>query len=61
MEIDYIELRNDLMNYFGTAMSYNPMAVVNLTEVQYASEEKLIEIALSNGFDLSNYTKSKRL
>ena len=61
MNIDYEELRQDLINYFGTAMSYNPMAVVELSNVQNISNDKLIQIALKNGFDLSEYEqKTKR-
>ena len=55
MTIDIEALRNDLINYFGTAMSFNPMAVMDLTEVEKASPEKLIDIALNNGFNLSDY------
>ena len=55
MTIDIEALRNDLINYFGTAMSFNPMAVMDLTEVEKASPEKLIKIAQKNGFDLTDY------
>lgn len=48
-------LREDLINYFGTAIFYNPMAIMELEEVKKASESKLIEIAIKNGFDLDNY------
>lgn len=61
MDIDYNKLRSDLIDYFGTAMSFNPMAVVNLSEVEYASEQKLIEIALKNNFDITNYVKNKTI
>ena len=47
------------MNYFGTAISYNPMAVIELCEVEHASNSKLEEIAIRNGFDLSNYQNTK--
>lgn len=57
--IDYDKLRSDLINYYGTAMSYNPMVVVELSEVQCASNEKLIQIARKNGFNLDNYKKGK--
>lgn len=58
--MDYERLRDDLKDYFGTAMSYNPMAVIELSEVESASEDKLISIALQNGFDLSDYEEKKR-
>ena len=61
MNIDYEKLRNDLIDYFGTAMSYNSMAVIELSNVQNASNYNLIQIALKNGFDLREYEqKTKR-
>ena len=58
--INIDELRNDLLNYYGSAMTVFPQAVVEFTEVQNASNEKLIEIAILNGFDLENYSDTKR-
>lgn len=55
MNIDYERLREDLINYFGTAMSFNPIAIMNLSEVKQATNEKLIQIAIKNGFDLNDY------
>lgn len=61
MNIDYEKLRNDLIDYFGTAIVYNPMAVIELSNVQNASNYNLIQIALKNGFDLREYEqKTKR-
>lgn len=61
MNIDYEKLRNDLIDYFGTAMSCNPMVVIELSNVQNASNYTLIQIALKNGFDLRKYEqKTKR-
>ena len=58
-EIDFERLREDLVDYFGSAMFNGfPMAVVDVTQVEMASNEQLIQIAQSNGFDLNNYTKS---
>lgn len=53
--VDINRLREDLINYFGTAIFYNPMTIMELEEVKKASESKLIEIAIKNGFDLDNY------
>lgn len=61
MNIDYEKLRRDLINYFGTAMSYNPMAVVELSNVENASNSKLVEIALKNGFDLDEYEQKTKI
>ena len=55
-EIDYEKLRNDLIDYYGTA-SYNgfPMAIIELSNVENASYEELINIAIKNNFNLNNY------
>ena len=60
MEIDYERLRNDLMDYYGTATMFNPVAVMELSEVENASDFKLEQIAIQNGFDLSDYEKQNR-
>ena len=62
MEIDILSLKKDLLDYFGTASSYNPVAIMNIVEVEQASPLKLIEIAKNNSFDLNRYcikTKKK--
>jgi len=60
MEIDYERLREDLIEYFGTAMMFNPIAVIELSDVENASEYKLEQIAIQNGFNLSDYEKQNR-
>jgi hypothetical protein len=55
MNIDFDKLREDLIDYFGTAMGSFPIAVMNVTEVEKASDRELIRIAAQNGFDLSDY------
>ncbi len=55
MKIDYESLRGDLINYFGTAMSYNPMAIMDLSRVERCSNGELASIAVQNGFDLGDY------
>ena len=46
----------DLIDYFGTAMSNDfGMAVIDLSEIENASPEKLISIAKKLGVDLRNY------
>lgn len=54
-EINIEELRKDLINYFGTAMQMYPVAMMELSQVEIASEEELINIAIKNGFNLNNY------
>lgn len=55
MEIDIERLRDDLIDYFGTASFYNKMAMIDLIKVKEASDEELIQIAQKNGFDLKKY------
>ena len=59
MEIDIEKLREDLINYFGTAMGLFPVAIMNLSEVQICSADRLIEIAINNNFDLDKYIIKK--
>lgn len=53
--IDIERLRSDLINYFGAAMMYYPEAVIYISDVETASYDKLVAIALDNGFDLDDY------
>ena len=57
-DIDYENLRSDLEDCYGTAMfSGAGMAMEDLSKVDRASEEKLIEIAKREKIDLSKYEK----
>lgn len=54
--IDGDKLKADLLDYFGTAMfAASPMAMMELSKVENASGNDLIQIALDNGFDLEKY------
>ena len=56
LEIDIEKLREDLIDYYGTAMfNSSPLAVMELSKVENATPEELIQIALKNKIDLSNY------
>lgn len=55
VEIDIEKLRSDLMDYFGTATCFFPVATMDLIKVQNATAEELINIALKNNIDLSKY------
>ena len=56
MELDISKLRDDLEDYYGSAMfSGLPMAVVELTQAQTASPQELIDMAQRAGFDLHRY------
>lgn len=59
--IDIDELRNDLINFFGSAMQYNQVAMMDLIKVEQASDNEIVNIALKNGFNLYDYEiKGKR-
>ena len=56
MNYDFERLRYDLLDYFGTASFGGfPMAMVDLSDVERASNEQLLHIAMQNGFNLSMY------
>jgi len=44
-----------MINYFGTAIGYNPMAVIDLAQVERVSDDKIIRIVKNNNFDLEDY------
>lgn len=53
--LDFERLRADLMDYYGSAISEFPMAMIELSNVECASDDELIAMAESEGFDLSCY------
>lgn len=54
--MDIERLREDLKDYYGTAMASGfPMAMMDLSEVEHASEEELVKKAIQNGMDISKY------
>ena len=56
MDIDISRLRSDLEDYYGTAMfSGFPAAVIELTQVESASPQELVELSRRAGFDLNDY------
>lgn len=56
-EIDYEKLREDLIDYFGIAMMINPVVVIELTKVEKAILQDLIQIAVNSGLNLNNYIR----
>ena len=59
--IDFETLREDLINYFGTALfNASPLAIINITQIERAREEELIKIAKDNCFDLNKYKNNSR-
>ena len=55
MNYDYERLRKDLVEYFGSALAYNPMAIIDVNRVQNATNIELEEIARKNKITLSDY------
>ena len=59
--IDIEKLRKDLIDHFTAAMFIvSPVAMMDLTKVENATDEELIEIAISNKFNLEKYTKTNK-
>ena len=56
MELNTNQLREDLMDYYGTAMHNGfPMAVIDLSKAETASDQELSRIAEEEDIDLSKY------
>lgn len=53
--IDVDKLRSDLIDYFGSASMFNSIAMADLIKVESASDDEVVNIALSNGFNLYDY------
>lgn len=59
MNIDFDKLRQDLLDYFGTAMTMGfGAAIIDISKIENASNEELINIAKQNGFNINNYVIS---
>lgn len=57
-DIDIEKLRQYLINYYGTAMINSfPTAMTDLLEVENASNEKVLSLALKNNINLNNFKK----
>ena len=53
--IDVDALREDLKDYYGTAREYNPAAVIDLINVERASDQEIVNMALNNNINLYDY------
>ena len=54
--IDIKRLRRDLEDYYGTAMFNGfPMAIMDLSKGEKASDREIIELARKNRMDLRKY------
>jgi len=54
-KIDSENLRNDLLYHFGAATALYPMAIIDYCKVENATDTELLEIAINNGFNLTEY------
>ena len=60
-DLNIDKLREDLLDYYGTAMfNASPLAIIELTKIEKANNEELIEIAINNNFDLNEYKYYQR-
>ena len=60
--IDFDLLRYDLIEHFTAAMFIiSPVAMVDLDEVKYASNDELVRIALDNKFNIDKYIIDKNI
>ena len=54
--IDIDRLRRDMKDYYGTAMfNASPMAVIDLSRIERASDMEIVEEAQKAGVDLTDY------
>ena len=61
MTIDIERLRDYLIDYFGSLSQIYPSAYMEISRVENASLEELINIAISNNIDLSKFESYKSL
>ena len=54
-DIDFDSLREDLINYFGTASTSFPMAMVDVVNIQSASNIELLNILNNTTLDINDY------
>ncbi len=57
MRINIEKLRSDLMDHYGTATGFFPMAIMDVVDVERATPDELVEMAEDAGFDLNKYAE----
>ena len=59
-DINLEKLKRDLMDYYGTA-SYSgyQMAMMEVIDIEKASPDELVKLAISAGFDISSYQENE--
>lgn len=53
--LDIKRLKEDLVDYFSTAINPFDVDLFGVEEIEYASSDKLINIARNNGFNINHY------
>ena len=51
----YDELREKLIDYYGSASCIFPMALISVAEIEAASNQELLEYAREAGFRISSF------
>ena len=59
-DIDFISLRNDLKNYFGTATPYYQVAIMDVINIDMVSDIELLNIIQKTDLNIFDYIKTKR-
>ena len=54
------ELRNKLIDYYGSAMSFYKLSVIDLNKVYLMSDEEIIEEAIKLGLRETNFYQRRR-
>ena len=60
-DIDFVSLRNDLIDYFGMATPYNPIAMADVVNVESASDMELLNIINNTDLNLLDYVHGDSL
>ena len=56
-DIDFDSLRNDLRDYFGSATPAFPMAIIDVIDVENASDIELLNIINNTTLNIMDYIK----
>ena len=56
-DIDFVSLRSDLINYFGSAIGAYPTAMVDVINVENASDMELLNIVGETTLNIYDYIK----
>ena len=60
-DIDFISLRRDLSDYFGTAVGSNPFAMADVVNVDSVTDLELLNLINDTNLDITNYIHGESL